>query len=348
MPVELQPYFAVVVLSYNGKAQLEAFLPSVVAHSRLAGGREVEVWVVDNASTDGTLPYLQQHFPTVRTLRLEVNQGFVGGYVNSLPRISAQHYVLINADVEVTPGWLAPLAQQFDADPTVAAIQPKILSERQRTHFEYSGAGGGYMDYLGYPFCRGRLFFDLEEDTGQYDDTRAVFWASGACLAIRADLYHQSGGLDTSYYAHMEEIDLCWRLKNQGYKILYCHASVVYHVGGHIIRYGSPAKMYYNYRNGLVMMVKNLRGRGWGLTVFWRMVLDGISGIRSLLRGRPKDTWAILRAHGHFYLRLPGALRARARLRTSWSDKPDTAGTYSNSLVWQYFARGKRKFTELP
>ncbi len=343
---------AVVVLSYNGLHELRHFLPSVVAHSHLTRpGWQATVWVVDNASTDGTWAALVAEFPTVRRHRIEVNHGFAGGYIESLPHIAADLYVLINADVAVTPHWLEPLVDAFVADPLLMAAQPKILSQRQPTHFEYSGAGGGYLDYLGYPFCRGRLFFELEPDEGQYDDAREVFWASGACMAIRHTAYHGAGGFDPTFYAHMEEIDLCWRLKNQGYRVGYVPQSVVYHVGGHIIRYGSPAKMYYNYRNGLAMLVKNLRGRGWWRTVVLRMVLDGISGVRSLLRGRPQDTWAILRAHAHFYRRLPATLGARRRLITDERRRnatPNLTGLYRRSLVWQYFGRKVARSTDLP
>ena len=346
-----------VVLSYNGRELLRQFLPGIVASAAQSpsvaqGLARVDVWVVDNASTDGSLELLQAEFPTVRTLRIAVNRGFTNGYVESLPQIAADVYVLINSDVEVTPHWLeAPIAR-LRAQPEVAALQPKILAQRQKTHFEYSGAAGGYLDALGYPFCRGRLFFDVEEDRGQYDDARPVFWASGACCFVRAGLYHALGGLDNSFYAHMEEIDLCWRLQRAGHQVWVEPASVVYHVGGHIIRYGSPEKLYHNYRNGLLMLVKNLPGAQLLPVLLLRMLLDGVAGLRGLLAGRPAELGAVLRAHGAFYRRLLGALRLRrltARRVQQAASAPAApgAGRYPGSVVWQYFVRGRRRFSQL-
>ncbi len=351
---------AIVVLSYNGRALLQRFLPGIVASAAQSaavarGEAHVDVWVVDNASTDGSLELLHAEFPSVKTLRIDVNRGFTNGYVQSLPQISADVYVLINSDVDVTPGWLeAPIAR-LHAHPHIAAIQPKILAEQQRTHFEYSGAAGGYIDALGYPFCRGRIFFEVEADSGQYNDARPVFWASGACCFVRAEPYHRLGGLDNSFYAHMEEIDLCWRLQRAGYGVWVEPASVVYHVGGHIIRYGSTEKLFHNYRNGLLMLVKNVApGRLWS-TLLVRMLLDGVAGLRGLLAGRPAELGAVLRAHGAFYRRLPAALRLRRRLagllaslRPAGTPEPKVAGIYPGSIVWDYFIRQKRRFSQLP
>ncbi len=344
-------HLAVVVLSYNGRELLRQFLPGIVASAAQSpsvtrGDARIDVWVVDNASTDGSLELLQAEFPSVRTLRLAVNRGFTNGYVESLPQIAADVYVLINSDVEVTPQWLeAPIAR-LRAQPEVAAVQPKILAQRQKTHFEYSGAAGGYLDALGYPFCRGRVFFDVEQDQGQYDDARPVFWASGACCFVRAAAYHAVGGLDNSFYAHMEEIDLCWRLQRAGHQVWVEPASVVYHVGGHIIRYGSPEKLYHNYRNGLLMLVKNLPPAALFPTLFVRMLLDGAAGLRGLLAGRPAELWAVLRAHGAFYQRLPQVWAERRRLsaQMGWAAPQ---GRHPGSVVWHYFVRQRRRFSQL-
>lgn len=335
---------AIVVLSYQGRELLRQFVPGIVASAANYPG--AEVWVVDNASTDGTLEMLHGEFPTVKTLRLEVNRGFTNGYVESLPQIAADVYVLINSDVDVTPDWLTAPMLLLDEHPEIAAVQPKILAERQRTHFEYSGAAGGYIDALGYPFCRGRVFFDVEEDRGQYDDARPVFWASGACCFVRAEVYHRVGGLDNSFYAHMEEIDLCWRLQRAGYQVWVEPRSVVYHVGGHVIRYGSPEKLFHNYRNGLLMLVKNLGPAELLPTLLVRMLLDGVAGLRGLVAGRPAELWAVLRAHGAFYRMLGSALRERRRLGALFGHT-GRHGWYRGSVVWDYFVRRRRRFDQI-
>jgi GT2 family glycosyltransferase len=339
------PRIAVVVLSYQGRELLRRFLPSLLQHNR----PDAQVWVVDNASTDGTWDMLAAEFPAVQRHRLTQNRGFTNGYVQSLPQVQAatqaEYYVLINSDVEVTAGWLDPLVQLMDANPAIAVVQPKILAERQRTHFEYSGAAGGYIDRWGYPFCRGRLFETAEEDRGQYNDARPVFWGSGACMAVRAAAYHQSGGLDNDFFAHMEEIDLCWRLINQGMQVWVQPQSVVYHVGGHVITYGSYEKLYHNFRNNLVMMLKNERSRWLILKILFRLVLDGVAGLRFLAAGHWAGFKAVLWGHFAFYARIPATLKKRAALRRL--DKPaSNAGRYSGGIVWQYFVRGRRRFSD--
>lgn len=336
---------AVVVLSYQGRNLLRRFLPSLLQHNR----PDAQIWVVDNASTDGTWDMLAAEFPAVQRLRLDVNRGFTNGYVQSLPQVQAatgaQYYVLINSDVEVTAGWLDPLVTLMDADPAIAVVQPKILAERQRTHFEYSGAAGGYLDRWGYPFCRGRLFETAEEDRGQYNDARPVFWGSGACVAVRATAYHDAGGLDNDFFAHMEEIDLCWRLINQGLQVWVQPQSVVYHVGGHVITYGSYEKLYHNFRNNLLMMLKNERGHWFAFKIFFRMVLDALAAFQYLAKGHGVGFKAVLFAHFAFYARIPATLAKRAALRKL--DKPTThAGRYNGSIVWQYFVRGRRRFSD--
>jgi GT2 family glycosyltransferase len=333
---------AVVILSYNGRKWHEQFLPLIV--SEAASGYEVVV--VDNASTDDTYEYLRAQFPAVHTLQIAVNKGFANGYYEALKQIQAKYYILLSADFEVTPNWFPPLLHAMQRYPGLAACQPKIRYWRQRELFEYAGAGGGFMDKWGYLFCRGRIFNDLETDKGQYNDDIEVFWASGGCLMVRADLYHRVGGLDPDLYAHMEEVDLCWRLKNAGYRIGYIGQSTVFHVGGSVISYGSPQKLYYNFRNNLILLLKNERAS----RLFWliplRLVLDGVAGIQMLMGGKVKETLTIVKAHFHFYGSLGKWLRRRREARKNVSQRNE-AGIYPKSIVWQYFALRKKTFDRL-
>jgi GT2 family glycosyltransferase len=336
------PKLAIVVLSYNGKDLLEKFLPPILA-TRTS---YAEVYVVDNASTDGTYEFLQERFPEIRIIKLLVNKGFTNGYVESLPFIEAEYYVLISSDVEVAPGWIDPIINLMDSDPTIGICQPKIKSYNQKTQFEYSGAAGAYIDKYGYPFCRGRIFFTVEEDNNQYEDSREVFWCSGACMFIRSEVYHTIGGFDNEYYAHMEDIDLSWRVKNAGYKVMVCPPAVVYHVGGHIISYGSPAKIFRNFKNGLIMMVKNLpEGQVWN-KLFFRLLLDNIAAIRALLNGNTNEYKAIVRAHMQFYTGLPHWLKKRKEALPKVKN-PNNSGVYNHSIVWQYFVKKKDTFDKL-
>lgn len=333
---------AVVILSYNGRKWHEQFLPLIVAEA--ASGYDVVV--VDNASTDDTYQYLQETFPEVKALQIAVNKGFANGYYEALKLISAKYYVLLSADFEVTHNWFPPLLHAMHQYEGLAACQPKIRYWREREYFEYAGAGGGFMDKFGYLFCRGRIFNDLEKDHGQYDDDIETFWASGGCLMVRADLYHHVGGLDADLYAHMEEIDLCWRLKNAGYKIGYVGGSTVYHVGGSVISYGSPQKLYYNFRNNLILLLKNERG-GKLLWLFpVRLVLDGIAGLQMLVAGKAKETMIIVKAHFHFYKSLGKWLRKRKEYQKKVTHRNET-GIYQKSIVWQYFALRKKTFDKL-
>jgi len=327
---------AVVILNYNGRAFLEQFLPGVLAHSE---GHPV--YVADNASTDDSVALLTSRFPAVRLIRLSDNLGYAGGYNAALRQVPARHYILLNSDVEVTPGWIMPLLRLLQRHPRAAACQPKIRSFRRRSELEYAGAAGGYLDYLGYPFCRGRLFDTVEEDRGQYDDERPVFWATGACLLVRAEVFTQLGGFDADFFAHMEEIDFCWRLQRAGYEVWYCPNSVVYHVGGGTLHESNPRKTFLNFRNSLAMLYKNLPAGRVFATIFTRLVLDGLAGVQFLLKGRWRDTLAIIRAHGAFYGWLP-------KLRRKRTDLP--AGTerlYGRSIVWAYFAQGRKTYARL-
>lgn len=333
---------AVVILSYNGKKWHEQFLPLIVSESHTG----YDVIVVDNASTDDTYEYLKQQYPSVKTLQISINRGFSNGYAEALKQIQAKYYILLSADFEVTQGWYPPLLRAMQHYPGLAACQPKIRYWRDREYFEYAGAGGGFMDNFGYLFCRGRIFNTLEKDNGQYNDDIEVFWASGGCLMVRADLYHKAGGLDNDLYAHMEEVDLCWRLKNMGYKIGYIGQSVVYHVGGSVISYGSPQKLYYNFRNSLILLTKNERASKLLWLFPLRLVLDGIAGLQMLAGGKFKETYTIIKAHFHFYGSLGKWLNRRKEAKKLITHR-NKSGIYGKSIVWQYFALRKHTFSKL-
>lgn len=333
---------AVVILSYNGKKWHELFLPGIVAEA----GTGYDIIVADNASTDDTLQYVQENFPSVKTVQISVNKGFANGYHEALKQIQAKYYVLLSADFEVTQGWFPPLINAMQRYTGLAACQPKIRYWRDREYLEYAGAGGGFMDKYGYMFCRGRIFNELETDNGQYNDDIEVFWASGGCLMVRADLYHRIGGLDADFYAHMEEIDLCWRLKNAGYKIGYIGQSTVFHVGGSVISYGSPQKLFYNFRNNLILITKNEK-TGKLLWLFpLRMILDGVAGIRLLLTGQFTGTATIVRAHFNFYGSLGKWLKRRREAQKNITHRNEE-GIYKRSIVWDHFVLRKKVFTKL-
>ena len=333
---------AVVILSYNGTKWHELFLPKIVEEANSG----YEVIVADNASTDDTLKYVQENFPTIKTLQIPVNHGFANGYYEALKQIKAKYYILLSADFEVTDGWFPPLHKAMERDEMLAACQPKIRYWRDRECFEYAGAGGGFMDNFGYLFCRGRIFFDIEKDNGQYNDNIEVFWASGGCLVVRADLYHKVGGLDNDFYAHMEEVDLCWRLKNLGYKIGYIAGSTVYHVGGSVISYGSPQKLYYNFRNNLILLIKNEKGTKLLWLFPFRLLLDGVAGFRLLLTGQPRQTYTIIKAHFHVYRGIGKWLKRRNEIK-KMIIRRNEAGIYRRSIVWDYFLLRRKKFTDL-
>lgn len=333
---------AVVILSYNGRKWHELFLPGIVADASLG----YEVIVVDNASTDDTHQYLVENFPTVKTLQIAVNKGFAHGYYEALKQIQAKYYVLLSADFEVTPGWFTPLLTAMGRYQGLAACQPKIRYWKERDYFEYAGAAGGFMDKFGYLFCRGRLFNDLEKDNGQYNDDIEIFWASGGCLMVRADLYHMVGGLDPDFYAHMEEVDLCWRLKNAGYKIGYIAQSTVYHVGGSVISYGSPQKLYYNFRNSLILLLKNEKTSRLLWLMPFRLILDGIAGFKLFISGRFKETATIMKAHFNFYGNL-GKWLSRRKAAQKLITHRNEAGICNRSVVWDYFVLGKKVFSKL-
>jgi GT2 family glycosyltransferase len=279
-------------------------------------------------------------------LHLPVNRGFANGYYEALQQIAASYYILLSADFEVTDNWFSPIHDKMLSDPQIAVCQPKIRYWKERSYFEYAGAAGGYMDYLGYLFCRGRIFETLEEDHHQYDDAVELFWASGGCFVVNAAVYHHVGGLDRDLYAHMEEVDLCWRIKNAGYKIAYVPNATVYHVGGSVISYGSTQKLFYNFRNSLILLLKNERSAKlcWLLPV--RLVLDGVAGLQLLLQGKWKHTLTIVKAHFSFYGQLGLWLKKRSKNKALITQR-NTVGIYQKSIIWQYFAKKKRTFSAL-
>ncbi len=328
---------AVVILNFNGKTFLEKYLPAVIKYS---GGAEIVV--ADNASSDGSVDFMERHYPQVRLLKSNKNRGFAGGYNWALSQIKTEFYVLLNSDIEVTPNWLSPVLELMKTDKQIAACQPKIRSVFQKDYFEYAGASGGFMDKLGYPFCRGRIFDELEKDEGQYDDVREVFWATGACMFVRADVYHRLGGLDEDFFAHMEEIDFCWRAKNSGYKVMVQPASMVYHVGGGTLPKNSPQKTYLNFRNNFMLLYKNLPDdRLWKVLVA-RLFLDGLAGLKFLLQGHFKDMMAIIRAHFYFYGHLKILKKKRAALRQN-----TVSGIYQGSLIIAFFIKKIKVFSSL-
>ncbi|WP_192821164.1 glycosyltransferase family 2 protein [Rufibacter sp. LB8] len=335
------PSVAVVILNWNGRRWLEQFLPGVLEHSP-----EAEVIVADNASSDDSVAFLQEHFPSVKTIALHENFGFCEGYNQALAQVQTDYYVLLNSDVEVTKGWLTPMLKLLEENPTIAACQPKIKAFHQRSHFEYAGAAGGYLDAQGYPFCRGRIFDTLEEDKGQYDDVRQVFWATGACLFIRSKAFWQAGGLDKEFFAHMEEIDLCWRLQNLGYQVFYHGKSTVYHVGGGTLHKSNPRKTFLNFRNGASLLYKNLSEKELNKVLYTRLVLDGVAAAQFLFKGNTKDLAAVYKAHRAFF-GLKSYLKAKRAEVPVKKETSHLVGWYGQSVVWDYFVKGKKTFREL-
>jgi GT2 family glycosyltransferase len=328
---------AVVILNFNGKHHLSTFLPSILKYTH-----EAAIWVADNGSTDDSVIFIKSEYPQVNLLVLNQNHGFAEGYNQALNHISADYYVLLNSDVEVTENWLNPLIHQLVSSPKVAVVQPKVLSYKLKNTFEYAGAGGGFLDMFGYPFCRGRVFDFCEEDTGQYDISTPVFWGTGACLAIKSAVYHKVGGLDGRFFAHMEEIDLCWRIQSTGHTVMYEPASTIYHLGGGTLHKSNPRKTFLNYRNCLAMMFKNLPVSSVIPIIIIRLILDGVSGIKLLVLGNMKDFLAILKAHFSFYTMIPYLYKKSKGVPRS------KAGLYKGSVVWQYFIKGLKKFSDLP
>ena len=334
---------SVVILNWNGVGMLQKFLPKVVEYSVNQG---VEICVADNASTDESVSYLQANFPNVRLIVLDKNYGFAEGYNRALEHVEAEYVVLLNSDVEVTPHWLEPLVEYMDAHPEVAACQPKIRSERNKEYFEYAGAAGGYLDKYGYPFCRGRIFDVVEKDEGQYDTVSSVFWATGAALFIRLKDYWEAGGLDGRFFAHMEEIDLCWRLRSRGRGIVCIPQSVVYHVGAATLKKENPRKTFLNFRNNLLMLYKNLPEKELKKVMFIRGLLDWVATFVFLLKGDGKNARAVWQARKEFKHICPDFASSRAEnlAKATGQSIPEKV---DYSILWKFHACGKKVFSRL-
>lgn len=332
---------AVVILNFNGESMLTRFLPSVVEHTP-----DARIVVADNGSTDNSVSVLRTSFPSVEVLELGENYGFAEGYNRALAQIDATYYVLLNSDVEVTPRWLPPLVELLDNDAAVAACQPKILACNNRTHFEYAGASGGFIDAYGYPFCRGRIFDTVEEDKGQYDAPCHIFWATGAALAVRSDVFRSMGGFDGRFFAHMEEIDLCWRIQARGCGIMVVPSSVVYHVGGATLQKSNPRKTYLNFRNNLLLLYKNLPAVRLRRVMRVRYLLDILAAIKFLIAGEWGNFKAVLKARRDFARMKKNFAPSRdENLSLTSNEKP--TGMCGFSILWKYYAKGKRYFSQL-
>lgn len=326
---------AVVILNWNGAKLLEHFLPSIIAFSD-----EATVYVADNASTDTSIQVIKSQFPSVKIIQNTGNFGFAKGYNEALKYVEEEYYALVNSDIEVTENWLTPILNIFETQPETAIIQPKLLDFKKKTHFEYAGGAGGFIDKFGYPFCRGRIFDTIEEDKQQYDDEIEIFWATGACFFIRKEVYRKLNGFDNDFFAHQEEIDLCWRAFNLGYKAKYTPKSIVYHVGGATLNEGNPKKTFLNFRNSLLMLTKNLPKKQLIHIIFMRLCLDGLAGIQFILKGKLKHCWAIIEAHFAFYSLVNQFYKKRITLQRNNYYK-------TNSIVYRYFVKNGKVFADL-
>jgi len=331
---------AVVVLNWNGKNWLEKFLPILVKNSK----DEATVFIADNASTDDSIEFVQDNYPEVEIIANKSNGGYAKGYNDALKKISAEYFVLVNSDIEATDKWLSPLIQLMDLDEDIAACQPKILDYNNRLKFEYAGASGGFIDHLGYPFCRGRIFDTLEEDKAQYNNTTEIFWATGACFIVRASRFWEVGGLDEDFFAHQEEIDLCWRLKNKGYKIMAEPKSTVYHVGGATLNTESPFKTYLNFRNNLYMLFKNLPITSLLSVITIRLPLDGIAAFTFLKKKKGlQHFFAIGKAHFAFYIAIPKLIAKRKEI----NQRKNLKGKIKQSILLKYKLKNIKHFSDL-
>lgn len=335
----LKPFVSIVILNYNGVKYLQQFLPSVLATHY----ENFEVVVADNGSTDDSILFLQNNFPTVKILTSASNEGFAGGYNWALKKIQADYYVLLNSDVEVTPNWISPMVELMSLDHNIAACQPKLLSQKEPSTFEYAGAAGGWIDAFGYPFSRGRVFDICEKDQAQYNNEELIFWASGAAMMIRANVFHEMGGFDASFFAHQEEIDLCWRIQLQGYKIFCCPKAVVYHVGAGTLPRGGR-KVFLNFRNNLVMLCKNLPLAELAWKLPFRLALDAISAWKGLFSGDTYFFTAIVKAH---FALIGIIIRGKVKRSSGTKQLKSLMGVYNGSLVFQYFIKKKQYFNKI-
>lgn len=337
-----RPKISIVILNWNGSGFLKRFLPSVVAHSAVIA----DIVVADNGSSDDSRILVETLFPSVIYLQLDQNFGFAAGYNKALQLIQNEFFVLLNSDVEVSEGWLDPMLLLMEADSTLGAIQPKILSLDRPSEFEYAGAAGGFIDKFGYPFCRGRILQEVEKDLGQYNDSLNVSWASGACMMVRSSVWRECGGFDADFWAHMEEIDLCWRMHHLGFSVKFCPESVVFHLGGGTLNYHHPMKIYLNFRNNLYLLLKNLPLGQLLIILPSRMILDGLAAFTFIFKGEFGAFVKVLAAHLKFYGQLPLLIKKR-RIIVKIAPKELSNLRTSKSILWNYFVLNRRRFSEL-
>ena len=334
---------AIVILNWNGIGFLKQFLPTVIKHST---DINTVIYIADNGSTDGSVEWVRENHKDVKLILLGKNHGFAGGYNQALAKIKAEYFILLNSDIEVTEGWLFPLVYYMDKNPDVASCQPKILAFNKKDHFEYAGASGGYIDKYGYPFCRGRILHKTEKDTGQYDDTVDTFWSSGACMIVRATAWEKCGGLDASFFAHMEEIDLCWRFHKAGFRVSCNPASVVYHVGGGTLPYNSRLKTYLNFRNSLFLLYKNLPDEELETIIYKRKLLDGLAGIFFLFKGKFGSFKSVLKAHRDFF-KCDSILVDKREIVKKLEKKDYHVPVLNKSIVFEFYAKGNKTFKSI-
>ncbi|MBA7570649.1 hypothetical protein ES708_12402 [subsurface metagenome] len=333
---------AIVILNWNGREFLERFLPGVVRHSSSPG---VKIIVADNGSSDDSVEFIRNKYKKVEIIELDKNYGFAGGYNKAFEKINSEYYILLNSDVEVSENWIEPIIKKMDNDPVVAAAMPKILSYHERSQFEYAGAAGGFIDKWGYPFCRGRILNNIEPDNNQYNDSIEIFWASGACLFIKSKIFHDAGGFDDDFFAHMEEIDLCWRIKNLGYKI-YCYpCSQVYHIGGGTLPNETPSKLFLNFRNSLWLLLKNLPAKKLYPVLLIRRILDSLAAMKFYLTLDWKKGNAVFKAHLSYYKHFRKMKQKRKTADFKNKDMPSSV--YRKSILISYFLKKKKTFNEL-
>lgn len=323
---------AVVILNWNGAQLLKQFLPSIVKYSK-----EATIYLADNNSTDDSINVVKEHFSSIKIIKNDANYGYANGYNMALKNVDEDYYALVNSDIEVTENWLTPILSIFENKPEIAIIQPKILDYKNKSYFEYAGAAGGFIDKYGFPFCRGRVFETIEKDQGQYDDEQEIFWASGACFFIRKEVYQKLNGFDGEFFAHQEEIDLCWRAFNLGYKVNYSYKSVVYHVGGATLNQSNPKKTFLNFRNSLLMLAKNLPKSKLISVIFIRLCLDGLAGIQFIMKGKLNHCFAIIKAHFYFYHLISKNLQKRNSYQREQYYQ-------TKNIVYRYFIKNIKLF----
>ncbi len=334
---------AIVILNWNGEKYLQQFLPVLLEKTVIPG---IEIIVADNASTDNSMKVLSEKFPEVKTILLDKNYGFAGGYNKALEQIEADYYVLLNSDVEVTDGWFEPLLDYMNENEDVAACQPKIRSYYQRENFEHAGAAGGFIDKYGFPFCRGRIFGVVEKDNGQYDDVKDVFWATGACLMVRSKLYWKAGGLDDEFFAHMEEIDLCWRFKSRGYRVVCIPQSTVFHIGGGTLNVENPHKTYLNFRNNLLLLYKNVPNNLLKETMFWRSYFDYAAAFQLFITGKPKNAMSVIKARKDFKLMVAN-FEEKRKENVLYATNENESDILQKSIVFEYYFKKRKTYSDL-